>query len=72
MVKYKAKVSGNWGFINADRDDEIEFEMPDDATPEQVEDRAAELAFEWACEYLDVGAYDIEKLPQQEGRNYEK
>lgn len=56
MKTYKAKVGANWGFVGSERDDEIVFDMPDDATPDQVQEEAYKLAFDWACEYLDCWA----------------
>lgn len=64
MKLHKFKVGASWGFAGANREDEIEFEMPDDVTPEEVENEAHKLAFEWACEFLDSWAILI---PQPEG-----
>lgn len=59
---YTAKVGANWGFAGANREDEITFEMPENATPEEIQEEADKLAFEWACEYLDCWA----ETPEQE------
>lgn len=43
------------GMNNPSRD-EILFEMPDNATAEQIQEEVDKLAFEWACNYLDCWA----------------
>lgn len=59
MKIFKAKVGAKWTTEGSGMNDEIEFEMPDDATKEQIEKEAHKLAWEWAAQYLDSWAHDI-------------
>lgn len=42
-------------------DDEDFFEVEDDATPEQIEIQAGEIAHDWANNYIELG-YDYEPV----------
>lgn len=56
MAMYKVKVGASYGWVGTKTRDEIEFEMPDNATPEEVQKEADKLAWEWACERIDCYA----------------
>lgn len=65
MKAYKAKVGAKWITEGSGIDDEIEFDMPDDATKEQIEEEAHKQAWEWASQYLDSWAHDIKLITDQ-------
>jgi len=61
MKRFKIKMHLSIGFQDG-HDEEETFEVPDDATPKQIEDMAGEITKEWAENYIDLGyAYEPEK-----------
>lgn len=59
---YKFKVSASYGFAGAKREDELIIEVPDGTTIEQVEDIAQKECWEWAADFVDCAAFDIELI----------
>jgi hypothetical protein len=54
IIKVKAHYSGS-----RDRNEELEIEVPEDATESEIEKIASEEVTEWAMQYCDIG-YKIE------------
>lgn len=59
----KIKMSLGVGYAGCDREDEHEFQIDDNATDEQIEKEAEEIANEWAHQFLDIG-FSTEKVKQ--------
>lgn len=51
----KLKVSLNIGYANSTRTDELELEVDDDTTDEEIEKQAEELANDWSGNFIDLG-----------------
>lgn len=51
----KLKVSLSIGYANATRTDELELEVDDDATDEEIETQAEELTNDWSGNFIDLG-----------------
>ncbi|TXK52370.1 hypothetical protein FVR03_01250 [Pontibacter qinzhouensis] len=54
MRKIKIEVSLGIGYA-ARREEKLEIEVEDEATPEQIEMEAGEAAEQWANNYIDLG-----------------
>ena len=59
MKKLTIEVHLSIGYAGADHDDVLEVEVPDDATPEQIEAEKELALKEWAFGYIDY--YFIDK-----------
>lgn len=57
---YKFKVSASYGFAGAKREDELTIEVPDDTSDDEVEGIAQKECWEWAADFVDCAAFDIE------------
>ena len=60
MAIHKIKMWVSIGYANADREEVEEFEMPDDATPEEIEEQKESIARDWMNNFLDWGWADID------------
>ena len=60
MAIHKIKMWLGIGFVNAIHEEVEEFEMPDDATPEEIEEQKEAIARDWMTNFLDWGWADIE------------
>lgn len=58
IVKIKTHLS--IGYANANREDELELQVDDDATPEEIEKDAEQLVNDWSTNYIDLGFQIIE------------
>lgn len=55
MKKVKIEVYLGVGFAGCDRRDTLEFEVEENATNEEIEAAAEEMARDWAFNFLDWG-----------------
>ena len=53
-MKIKFKVSLSIGYPGATRKDEIELEVADNATEDEIEKEKEEIAMEWANNFIEV------------------
>lgn len=61
MTVVKINVSLDTGFSGCNYRDTIEVEIPDDATPEEIQNLKEEAASDWAHNHIDIGWSDAEE-----------
>lgn len=65
MIRFKIKMHLSIGYQGSHNEEDY-FEVPDNATPKEIEEEAERFTNEWADNYIDLGYTYTKEQPDKE------